>query len=281
MSKRIATTREVPLDAIQPDGTFKYRCRSDQEALIQRLAEDIDANGLLVPLLVRDKGKGQYQLIAGYRRHAALLHLRSGGAQSFENVLAHVYPRGTSTKILLAARFAENVERKNLSPLDLSFAAEKLAAQDGLTHQAIADLLRLGSKKKVQRLLRLQSAPAGVRAAVHAGWLSFSAALAIMQAGDKQATMALFQQVSRDQLANPWPVRRIRAVIRSQKNEGESQAASVGELKSMGLSVRRSPAGGYTISLRIDDLELLQGQLTEYTRQLAQLNGTNTGGAGR
>jgi len=55
----------------------------------------------------------------------------------------------------------------------------------------------------------------------------------------------------------------------------------VGELKSMGLGVRSSPAGGYTISLRIDDLELLQEQLAEYTRQLAQLNETNTGGAGR
>jgi len=38
MSKRTAATREVPLDAIQPDGTFKYRCRTDQKALIQRLA---------------------------------------------------------------------------------------------------------------------------------------------------------------------------------------------------------------------------------------------------
>jgi len=93
--------------------------------------------------------------------------------------------------------------------------------------------------------------------------------------------MALFKQVSRDQLADPWPVRRIRAAIRSQKNEGEGQAASVGELKSMGFGVRRSPTGGYTISLRIDDPELLREQMVEYTRQLSQLNETNTGGTGR
>ncbi|MBN4049863.1 ParB/RepB/Spo0J family partition protein [bacterium AH-315-M10] len=280
MSKRIAATREVPLDAIQPDGTFKYRCRTDQEALIRRLAEDIQANGLLVPLLVRDQGDGKYQLVAGCRRHSALLQLRDGGAKSFEHVLAHVYPQSTSTKTLLAARFAENIERKNLSPLDLSFAAEKLAAKDGLTHQEIADLLRLGNKKKVQRLLRLQSAPVGVRAAVHAGWLSYTAALALMEAGDKQATVALFKQVRKDQPSNPWPVRRIRAAIRSQKSERESQAASVGELKSLGFGVRRSPTGGYSITLRIEDLEMLHEQLVEYTRQVAQLNGTNGDGAG-
>ncbi|MBN4049936.1 ParB/RepB/Spo0J family partition protein [bacterium AH-315-M10] len=282
MSNRAAILREIPIEEIQADGAFKYRWRSDQQATLRRLAEDIAANGLLVPLLVRVRAKGQYQLVAGYRRYAALLHLRSEDARSFEHVPAHVYPQSTSTKTLLAARFAENVERKNLSPIDFSYAAERLVTKDGLTHQEIADLLRLGSKKKVQRLLRLQSAPAGVRAAVHAGWLSFTAALALMEAGDCGATEALFRQVFMDHVRKPedtWSVSRIRATIRNGSSEQRDSASRVGDIKSLGLGVRRVPSKGYSISLHIEDLEQLSEQFLRYARQLDQLRVPNAAGA--
>jgi len=116
----MAQLRQVPLSEIEADGTFKYRCRDEQQASISRLAEDIKANGLLVPLLLKEMGQGKYLLVAGYRRYAALFHLCNEGGQPIGKVDAHVYPRGTPRKTLLAARFAENVERKNLSTLDLA-----------------------------------------------------------------------------------------------------------------------------------------------------------------
>ena len=92
----MAQLRKVPLSKIEADGTFKYRCRDEQQASISRLAEDIKANGLLVPLLLKELGKGKYLLVAGYRRYAALLHLCNGGGQAIGQVDAHVYPHGTT-----------------------------------------------------------------------------------------------------------------------------------------------------------------------------------------
>lgn len=62
-------SKNLAWNEITCDRTFNVRTRYEG---IAELRQDIDANGLLVPLMVTPVKGGKYAVVAGFRRHAAL-----------------------------------------------------------------------------------------------------------------------------------------------------------------------------------------------------------------
>jgi ParB-like chromosome segregation protein Spo0J len=71
----------LPLTQIEDDATFRLRPEGD----VAGLAQSIARSGQLVPIEVRLRGPGRWQLVAGFRRVAALKLLRR------EKVLARLH----------------------------------------------------------------------------------------------------------------------------------------------------------------------------------------------
>lgn len=158
----------------------------DQTQLAE-LAASIETHGVLQPLVVRELDDGQLEIIAGERRFRAAQQLQ------LKTVPALVHPRGVSDGTARLWRLVENLQRKDLHPLEEAdgYAA---ALRPGL-NLSVDELARQIGKSKAHVWARLKLADAGkeLRAAILKGTLSASAALPLARIGPKEQGEAVKQ----------------------------------------------------------------------------------------
>ena len=134
----------VELKDIQSDGNVRHEVGD-----VTSLAANIDRHGLLSPLNVTEHPDGNYTLIAGHRRFAALESL------GITNVEVVVNGAIESDQDRIAAQYSENVMRKDLSAYEKAQVALELK-EYGLNQKAVAaDLeLKLDDVSKMQKAAR-------------------------------------------------------------------------------------------------------------------------------
>ena len=145
---------EVAVVAITPS-PYQPR-RNFDEAALAELAASIAAQGVLQPLVVRNKAQGGYELIAGERRWRAA---QQAGLQMVPVVLKQVSDREASTIALV-----ENIQREDLGAMEQAAGLERLRSEFDLTQQELADVV---GKSRVAianslRLLKLGSTARGL-----------------------------------------------------------------------------------------------------------------------
>ncbi len=146
------------------------------------LTASIKAQGLLQPIVVRPRGEGGYELIAGERR------LRAACEAGLSTVPAVV--READDRESLVLGLVENVAREQLSPLEESRAYAVLLDEFGLSLGEIGE--RVGrSKPSVSNRLRLLELPDEVLEMLSSGELSEGHARAILALPDHDARKAL------------------------------------------------------------------------------------------
>ena len=69
MNDQIETIVNIELQKLVPFRDHPFQVRDDDE--MRMLTESISSVGVLVPAIVRPIGDGQYEIIAGHRRHYA------------------------------------------------------------------------------------------------------------------------------------------------------------------------------------------------------------------
>ena len=156
------------------------------------LAASVKAQGLLQPLLVRARGEGGYELIAGERR------LRAAREAGLATVPAVV--READDRESLVLGLVENVAREQLSAVEESRAYAVLLDEFGLSLGEIAD--RVGrSKPSVSNRLRLLELPDEVLEMLSAGELSEGHARAVLALPDHDARKALARRAVKSGLS--------------------------------------------------------------------------------
>lgn len=153
-SDRHGIVQRIPLSQLrtnprQPRGTI------EQDSL-EELISSIREHGILQPLVVTPKD-GSYELIAGERRFQAakILGLKT----------VPVIVREATEQQQLELALVENLQRKNLNPLEEAVAFQKLLDEFNLTQEAIAK--RVGkSRSHIGNTLRLLTLPQEVKKAI-------------------------------------------------------------------------------------------------------------------
>lgn len=147
---------EVRLDALTDDPN-NVRGNAPLSG-IEALAANIEAEGLLMPLIVRPLGgKGDsYGVTAGRRRHAALRLLAARGTLSQAEPIACRVVQKSST----SASLSENIHRQAMHPADELEAWRKLVYDEGVTPDQIATRHGTTTKIVAQRLSLARLAPA-------------------------------------------------------------------------------------------------------------------------
>jgi ParB family chromosome partitioning protein len=134
------------------------------------LAQSIEANGIIQPLIVRANGE-RYELIAGERRW------RASRLAGFTEV--PVVVQTTSNDHLLEVSLIENIQREDLNPMEVAQAFDKLHREYHLSHEDIAR--RTGKDRtSVTNTLRLLKLPADVQLLVAEHRLSMGHARALL-----------------------------------------------------------------------------------------------------
>ncbi|AXT48464.1 ParB/RepB/Spo0J family partition protein [Chromobacterium rhizoryzae] len=159
----------LPIDSIRP-GKYQPRSFMD-EAALDELAASIRAQGVIQPLVVREIGFGDYELIAGERRWRAS---RKAGLAEVPAVIKSV-----PDEAALAMALIENIQRQELDPIEEAQGLKRLIDEFGLTHEAAADAVGR-SRSAVSNLLRLLALPEPVQTMLHQGRLEMGHARALL-----------------------------------------------------------------------------------------------------
>lgn len=120
--------QDIELDKIVPNRYQPRREFSDDS--IKELAETLDKDGLLQPIVVREDGEDHYEIIAGERRYRAAKSL------NWETIPAIVNNMNDDQAASLA--LIENLQREGLNPIDEAKAYTNLMKLNDLTQTALA-----------------------------------------------------------------------------------------------------------------------------------------------
>jgi len=139
-----AELKPLPLEQLHR-GKYQPRKEFDPEAL-QELAESLQSNGLLQPIIVRPINETAYEIIAGERRwRAAQL-----AGWSEINCLINRF----SDEQAAEAAAIENIIRVDLNPIEEANAYQRLIEEFGYIHDEVA--IAVGkSRVKITNTLRL------------------------------------------------------------------------------------------------------------------------------
>lgn len=174
---------DCEIDRILPN---PYQPRSRfSDAELAELAQSIEKQGILQPLLVRRSEAG-YELIAGERRLRAA---KIAGLQRVPVVLKEV-DRADSLEMSII----ENIQREDLNPLEEADAYQRLISEFDLTQEQAA--LRLGkSRSAVANILRLRQLPEPIKAGIRDSALSMGHARALLGADNTAQQSAVWREI--------------------------------------------------------------------------------------
>lgn len=259
-----SSLKSLPVSAIAP---LPGQPRSHfDEAALGELAESIRARGVIQPIIVRPRGSGQYQLVAGERRWRA--------AQKAQLHEIPAIVRELEDREVMALALIENLQREDLNPVEEARAYRRLADEEKLTQAEIAGLVGK-SRSHVANMQRLLELPDDVLGLVAAGSLSMGHARALI--GHAEAS-ALAREAADERLS----VREVERLVRRARRPAaesrprplaDSENADIAAVQThledfLGLPVRiaidKSPQqGAVTIRYRtLDQLDLICQRLT-------------------
>jgi len=247
-------------------GDYQPRSQFDEVAL-QELAESIRAQGMIQPIVVRQRGEG-YEILAGERRWRA--------AQQAGLTDVPIIVREMDDQSALALALIENIQREDLGVLEQARALARLVEEFALTHQQIATLIGK-NRTTVSNLLRLLSLPDAVLAYLDARQIEMGHARALLSlTPDEQ--IAIAQRIVQRGLT----VRATEHLVQHLRQKDDnllsvrSKPAISEELRQLQLQISQSlkravqiqPAksgcGKITIGYKnLDDLRTLEMVLTE------------------
>ena len=179
----------LPLDRIRPNKGQPRRTFDDAE--LAELADSIRQNGVLQPLLVRDRGD-YYEIVAGERRYQAA---RAAGLDEVPVVI-----RDVSDDDVFKLALIENLQRSDLSPLEEANGYRQLIREKGLTQEELARILSK-SRSTITNTLRLLDLPDEVQELVETGRLTAGHARAILAVPDEEGRIALAKRVVSEHLS--------------------------------------------------------------------------------
>ncbi|HXW34640.1 MAG TPA: ParB/RepB/Spo0J family partition protein [Acidimicrobiales bacterium] len=219
VSSRASTLREVPITSIRPN-PLQPRTHFEEESMAS-LASSIRELGVLQPVLVREAGEGEYELIAGERRWRAA---RRAGFQTMPVLLQPASDVGSLEQALV-----ENLHREDLNALEEAAAYQQLVDEFGYTHEQVA--ARVGkSRTSVTNTLRLLQLPAGVQRALADGLLSAGHARALLGTPDRNFQ----EEMAKRAVAEGLTVRALEETVRRHvreepeiANQGRSEPAEL------------------------------------------------------
>ncbi|SEF30099.1 chromosome partitioning protein, ParB family [Amycolatopsis pretoriensis] len=199
-----AVYREIPVSSIKPNPK-QPRQVFDEDALAE-LEHSIREFGLMQPIVVRELGNDEYELVMGERR------LRASQQAELEAIPAIV--RQTADESMLRDALLENIHRVQLNPLEEAAAYQQLLDEFAVTHEELAS--RIGrSRPVITNTIRLLKLPLPVQRRVAAGVLSAGHARALLSLEDADSQEELAARI----VAEGMSVRATEEAVTLKKSE--------------------------------------------------------------
>lgn len=203
---KISELRNIKLDQITPDADQPRR--AFDEAALEELAASIREHGVLQPIVVTLRA-GNYQIVAGERRY------RAAKIAGLDKIPALV--RTLSDQHKLELSLIENLQRRDLNPLETATAYLKLRDQFNLTLDEIGQRVGGKSVSTISNTMRLLRLPDSVKEALQEGKLREGQARPLVNA-DPDVVEGILPRILKEE----WSARRIEQFIVQLKKSASS-----------------------------------------------------------
>lgn len=245
---------EVSIEKIKPNPNQPRRDFDDDS--LQELANSIRQIGIIQPITLRDMGDDTYIIIAGERRWRA--SQRAG--------LTHIpaYIRTVDDENMMEMALVENIQRQDLSALEIALAYQHLMEQYDLTQEQLSD--KVGKNRAtVANYLRLLKLPAPIQMALKKKEIDMGHARALLALNDPTAQLEVFNEFKKDKIS----VRKIEEMVKelsqggSVKNkEGKRIRQKGSNLSSEYGALRNSLSKFFQTKVQLTCAETGKGKIT-------------------
>lgn len=174
--------QELPIASIaanpgQPRTVFDADAHDDLTASVRR-------HGVLQPVMVRPRGGGQYQLVAGERRFRAA---QEAGLTQIPAVV-----RSLTDAEALTVALIENIQREDLNPIEAARGYKQLMEEYGLTQTQLGE--QIGKKQStISNAMRLLHLPMEMQDSIAEGRLSVEHGKVLLSVENSAERLVLWQ----------------------------------------------------------------------------------------
>lgn len=174
---------ELDVNDVLPN-RFQPRIKFNEDS-INELSESIKEHGVIQPIVVRAMGD-KYEIIAGERRYKASL---LAGKQTIPAIITDLNDKDSAEVALI-----ENVQRKDLTPIEEAISYKKILDMGYLTQEELAS--KLGKNQgTVANKLRLLNLDDEVQEAVLEERISERHARSLLKLKDKQQQVEMLNNI--------------------------------------------------------------------------------------
>lgn len=196
----IGNVTNIPIGNIESN-PFQPR-DSMEETSLSELAESIKALGIIQPLTVRSLGYDRYQLIAGERR---LLAAKKAGMKEVP-----AFIRIANDQEMLEMALVENIQRKDLNPIQIAIGFQRLTEECNLTQEQLSQ--RIGKNRTtISNFIRLLKLPPEIQVAIRNETITMGHARALINIGHVDHQLNMLRMIMEKNLS----VREVEDLVRN------------------------------------------------------------------
>tara|TARA_B100000809_G_scaffold63282_1_gene59967 strand:- start:11293 stop:12165 length:873 start_codon:yes stop_codon:yes gene_type:complete len=186
----IGSIVDLELTSIQVN-PFQPRTYFNEEALIE-LSNSIKELGVIQPITVRKIDDNNFQLVSGERRFRA--------SKLIGNKTVPAYIRVANDQEMLEMALVENIQRKNLDPIEVSLSYQRLVEEINLTQEELS--VRVGKKRStVTNYLRLLKLDPIIQTGMRDGFLSMGHGRALISVESIEDQLFIYEKIIKDKLS--------------------------------------------------------------------------------
>ena len=188
--KVVGNIIEIELEAIEVN-PYQPRTYFDEEAL-RELASSIKELGVIQPITVRKLQGNKFQLVSGERRFRA--------SKLIGNKTIPAYIRIANDQEMLEMALVENIQRKNLDPIEVALSYQRLIDEIQLTQEELST--RVGKKRStVTNYLRLLKLDPILQTGMRDGFISMGHGRAMINVENTEDQLAIYEKILREKLS--------------------------------------------------------------------------------
>jgi len=188
--KIVGNIIEIKLESIKAN-PFQPRTYFNEEAL-QELADSIKELGIIQPITVRKTGDDSFELVSGERR------FRASKIVGLKTIPAYV--RIAKDQEMLEMALVENIQRKDLDPIEVALSYQRLIDEIKLTQDQLSQ--RVGKKRStVTNYLRLLKLDPIIQTGMRDGFISMGHGRALINIEDTNIQINVYKKVLNQKLS--------------------------------------------------------------------------------
>ncbi|MFD0763122.1 ParB/RepB/Spo0J family partition protein [Lutibacter aestuarii] len=206
--KVVGNIIEIELDTIEVN-PYQPRSYFNEEAL-RELASSIKELGVIQPITVRKLDGNKFQLVSGERRFRA--------SKLIGNKTIPAYIRIANDQEMLEMALVENIQRKDLDPIEVALSYQRLIDEIDLTQEEMSQ--RVGKKRStITNYLRLLKLDPIIQTGMRDGFLSMGHGRALINIEDTEDQLSIYEKIIQQKLS----VRQTEQLVKALKEGGSTK----------------------------------------------------------